>query len=429
MDRDDFFRAYLQYTGGGEVPVFFNRWSAIAGLGALLGRQYWVNHGRKKLYPNTYCMLIGTAGSRKSTAINTIREILQLAEYQTIAADKSSKEKFLVDLSGEPEQEFDARGKPIASTAKSGADILASNLWGDDDSKANDTSEMFIMADEFNDFLGSGNMDFISLLGNLWDYNGTYRSRIKNGKSVAVPNPTVSILGGNTPTGFNLAFPPEAIGQGFFSRLLLVYAKETGLKITFPEPPDPVETQQLIDKIKQIKATVRGPAVLMPAARELLDKIYKTYGGFEDARFESYSNRRFTHLLKLCLIVSAASGRSEITCADIIYANTVLSHTEHLMPKALGEFGRAKNSGAAHRVMQMLDGTSTVMTLLDLWKGVSSDLDGMRGLTDILQSLSAAGKIQAVNGGFLPNKKVVEYVTNEMLDYRILTKQEREISI
>jgi hypothetical protein len=115
--------------------------------------------------------------------------------------------------------------------------------------------------------------------------------------------------------------------------------------------------------------------------------------------------------------------------SDIIYANTILTHTESLMPKALGEFGKARNSGAAHKIMQMLDGTSKVMTITDLWKGVSNDLDKMKDLGDILQSLTTATKIQAVAGGFLPNKKVVEQHTTDLLDYSFLTTEEREISI
>ncbi|MFK5283171.1 hypothetical protein ACI3PL_26730, partial [Lacticaseibacillus paracasei] len=77
-------------------------------------------------------------------------------------------------------------------------------------------AESFIAADEFNNFIGLGNTDFISILGELWDYEGVYDYRLKNSKSVFIPYPTISILGGNTPTGFSQAFPPESIGQGFF---------------------------------------------------------------------------------------------------------------------------------------------------------------------------------------------------------------------
>ena len=40
--HDDFFNHYISYMAdsAGEVPAFFNRWSLISGIGALLGRKY-----------------------------------------------------------------------------------------------------------------------------------------------------------------------------------------------------------------------------------------------------------------------------------------------------------------------------------------------------------------------------------------------------
>lgn len=427
--KDDFFSTYLRYTGEAESPVFFNRWAAISGIGALLGRQFYFNHGHFSINTNMYTMLIGSPGTRKSTAIKMMKHLLQASGYDTIAADKTSKEKFLLDLSGEPEQEFDSRGRPIPK--KVTEDILNKNLWGDDSETATgkEDCEMYIMADEFNDFIGTGNIEFISLLGTLWDFTGTYKSRIKSGKSVAVPNPTVSILGGNTPTGFSISFPPEVIGQGFFSRLLLIYGEPSGRKVTFPVPPKPEDTAELLTSMAEIKKQVSGPAIMMPAARKLIDKIYHSYRGIDDSRFESYTNRRLNHLLKLCLIVSASYGRVEVSESDIVYANTILTHTESLMPKALGEFGKAKNSAAAQKIMQSLECTDRILTMAELWRSVSNDLDAMKDLGNILQSLAVAGKIQSVQGGFLPIKKVAIQENSDCLDYSILTDEERGIAI
>lgn len=415
--REDFFSAYLAYTGETEVPTFFHRWSAIAGIGAYLGRGFAFNHGHFLIHPNIYSMLIGNPGTRKSTAIKLVKSLIQKAGYKTIAADKTTKEKFLVDLSG---IEIEEEGKQ--------GDILEQNLWGDEDETAKEPAEMFIMADEFNDFIGNGNIEFISLLGTLWDYSGTYRNRIKNSKSVAINNPTISILGGNTPTGFSLAFPTDILGQGFFSRLLLIYGEPTGRKITFPKPPDEAETKNLVEFLKLIKHKVRGAATLTPTAEKLLDKIYRTWKGVDDVRFESYSNRRFTHLLKLCLVFSASRLSSTIDEYDVIYANTVLSHTEHFMPVALGEFGKARHSDVSHKIMQVLDAAVSVLTIKDIWKAVHNDLEKMTDLTELLRNLVVADKIQSVSGGFLPKRKLVEDVSNDVLDYSLLTEEEKGMS-
>jgi len=411
-NRDDFFTAYLQYTGGSEVPAFFNRWAAIAGIGAYLGKSAYIPFGNAKIYPNQYCMLLGVAGTRKSTAIKNFKKILQAAGYNTIAASKTTKEKFLLDLSG------------IESEVT--VDILDQNLFGGSDGNGI-PAESFIMADEFNDFFGNNNLEFISLLGSLWDWEGPYENRIKNGKSFVIADPTISILGGNTPTSFSTAFPPEIIGQGFFSRLLLIYGEPNGRKIAFPVERDPYELAAVVERLKDIRKAVSGRLEIVPKAKLLLDKIYRTWPGIADVRFESYANRRFTHLLKLCIIHAASALHSSIQEEDVVFANTVLSYTETLMPKALGEFGKAKNSDVAHKVVQIVDNSSVPLSAVDIYKQLVNDLDKMSHLSDILQNLQMAKKIQLVNGKFLPVRVVQQDVVNDVIDINWLSPEERKL--
>jgi hypothetical protein len=417
---EDFLSSYLQYASDTEVPATFHRWAAISGVGAFLGRKYYFDHGHFTLYPNIYCMLVGASGTRKSTAIKLFKKIIQAAGYSNIAADKTTKEKFILDLSGEHEE--DAKAVDTES-------FLDKNLWGDDEGSKPD-AEIFIMADEFNDFFGNGNIEFISLLGTLWDYHGVYRNRIKNGKSVSITNPTVSILGGNTPTNLSIAFPPEIIGQGFFSRLLFIYGEPNGRKITFPKPPDPQHTEYIVRALQEIRVRAYGGASLSNSAEKLLDKIYKSHFGCDDVRFDSYTTRRFSHLIKLCLITSASRFSSEITEHDVVYANTILSHTEHFMPKALGEFGKAKHSDVSHKIIQLVERSFSVVSFKEIWKHVSSDLEKMQDLTTLLQNLVAAEKLQSIPGqGFLAKRKVINEASDGMIDYSLLTKEEREMSL
>lgn len=410
-----FFDAYLSYTEETENPKLFHRWCALVGIGTFLGRQFFFEHGHFTVYPNMYTMLMGAPGTRKSTAIKIMKKLLVEAGYNTIAADRTTKEKFMLDLAGE-------------NTDADGRDILSENLFGSGDASST-PRECFICADEFNDFLGTGNIEFLSLLGTLWDYSGTYSNRIKNGRSVDIVDPTISILSGNTPTGFALAFPTEIIGQGFFSRMLLVYGESTGKRITFPKPPDHSETKALVQWLIEIKQKVVGKAVLAPKAERLLDRIYKSWGGIDDVRFANYSNRRFQHLLKLCLICAASRISIEIDVQDVVHANTVLSHTEHLMPKALGEFGKAKHSDAAHKILQILEAAMKPMSPKDLWKQVHNDLDRMEQMGEILRGLIAADKVMHVGAGYLPKKKIQEEVSDGTVDYSWLTDEERKFGI
>lgn len=420
--KADFLSAYLQYVSDTETPTIFNRWAAIATVGAYLGRRYYFNHGHFVLNPNIYCMLVGSPGTRKSTAIKMAKKLLMTTGYNTIAADKTTKEKFLVDLSGEPDRDTTFGKKDVVVE-----DFLNNNLWGDNEAISRPDAEMFIMADEFNDFFGNGNIEFVSLLGTLWDYSGVYSSRIKNGKSIQVNNPTISILGGNTPTGLALSFPPEVLGQGFFSRLLFIYGEPNGKRITFPEAPSEAATTAIRQYLQLIKGTCVGAAKISTGAKALLERIYIRSGDLSDSRFDSYSTRRFTHLLKLCLITSASRVSTDIVEGDVIYANTILAHAEHNMPKALGEFGKGKHSDVAHKIVSVIEREDKVVTFKDIWKHVSSDLEKMGDLATLLQNLVTADKIQSIpNKGFFAKRRVLYQDDDGLVDYSLLTDEERK---
>ncbi len=425
----DFFSSYLHYTRNNEVPTFFHRWSAIAGLGAMLGRNYSLRFGHQTLQPNIYCMLLGSPGTRKSTAIKIMKNLLVQSGYEHLAADKSTKEKFLLDLSG---AQYDEKGKLIR-------DVLADNLFGDAEDETNaPPREMFIAADEFNDFFGNGNIEFISLLGTLWDYEGVYKNRIKNGISVSIPHPTVSILGGNTPTGFALAFPSEILGQGFFSRILLIYGESSGKKIAFPVPPTIDETNEILMQLANIRMNAIGLCSLSAGAEKLLTKIYNSWKGIDDVRFESYSNRRFTHLLKLCIIHSASrqiqipegsnasNGKNQITEADVVYANTVLVHTERFMPRALGEFGKSKHSDVSHKIMQVVEKAEKPLSFQEIYKHIDRDVTIVEVQT-IIKNLQVAQKLQSVSGGYLGVKQVAMEFASDEVDFSLLTEEERKL--
>jgi hypothetical protein len=340
-----------------------------------------------------------------------MRNLLKESGYDNIAAEKTSKEKFLLDLQDGlyGEDSADSEG--------------ASSLWKDSLNGV-EPRECLIAADEFNDFVGTGNIDFLSLLGSLWDYEGVYKARVKNSKSVAIPNPTINILAGNTSDRLASAIPIEAIGQGFISRILLVHGEKSERKITFPETPTEAETQWIISEINTIKAVCRGNATATAEAKEILEKIYGSWVPLEDSRFANYSNRRFTHLLKLSLIFCAARRSTEITREDIIYANTVLSLTESLMPRALGEFGKARNSGTANKVIEFLAGADKPKSVVDIFKAVSNDLEKFSDLPAMIMSLDKAGKIQKVGNGFLLRRASIVGEDTEFLKWELLTKEE-----
>lgn len=404
---------------GTEPPNFYHRWCIIASLGAYLERQFYFHHGHMRVNTNMYVLLLGKSGTKKSTAIKLAKKTLIKTGFKFIAADKTSKEKFLIDLDGKHEE-------------LNGHDVLDSPVWGESDENA--ATPCFIMADEFNSFFGNDILSFVSDLGVLFDYEGMYRNRLKNSRSVEIPNPTISILGGNTPTTFAETFPPNLLGQGFFSRLLLIHAEPVpDKKRTFQEDENEEETNSIVNQFQQIKATCIGRAGFSDSAKSLVNKIYHSFTGIGDVRFEAYSNRRFEQLIKLCLLHAAAQGNGYVDELSVVRANTILCFTERLMPRALGEFGRSRNADVSHKIIEYMESRfPAVVTIQEIWKQVHNDLEKLPDLQQLLQGLRAAEKIQITAGntaGFLLMRRVAIEQPEDTIDWSYLTDEERRIKI
>lgn len=383
--------------------------------------------GDGRIFANQYVMLIGNPGTRKSTAIKTSKRILSRAGYSTFAAEKTTKEKFLLDLEGSEDDSsgYDSKSPVKKSPSATANDILANLDLGSSEAGIDGVPrEVFVTADEFNEFVGSGNLDFLSMLGALWDWDdesATYKHRFKNSKSLAIFQPTISIVSGNTHAGFKQAFPEQAIGQGFLSRLILVYSEPSGRKITFPKVPDERVAVAISERFREISETVRGAATMSRKAEQMLDTIYRTWKDLEDSRFKSYSTRRQTHLYKLCLITSAMRVSTEIAEEDVLLANTILTWTENSMDKALGEYGKSRNAEAVQTLMSALYSTERPLSFEDMFKLVRRDIEKREFLPDIISGLIAAGKVQQIEktGTFLAVQKPVDEKA-KYVDFKLL---------
>jgi len=412
---EDFFDLYFSYVGKTECPKIFHRWTAISCVAALVGRRLRLPFGHSEIYPSIYVILMGAPGTRKSTAIKIGQKAISTIGYDHFSADRTSKEALWLDMQSEQERNMEG-------------------YLGDGDLEEleiNIPTELYIVADEFNDFMGVRNDEFQTALTKMWDSPPEYKTRAKNSANASIFKPTVNILGGNTPGGLSKGFGVEAINGGFFSRIIFIHAEPTGIKIPFPAPPAGDIKLQLLSRLRKINE-LEGGVELDSATKELLGTIYHKYPGIPDRRFNYYQTRRHTNLLKLCIIMAAARQSLKLTVSDIVKANTVLHVTELQMPQAFGEFGLAKNAEVTNTVMDIIRSATKrgrPINAHDIWKQVYQDLQDQKDLSQILNSLIKAEKILQTRAGiaigFLLKQKFTIKWDDGLIDYSVLTEEEK----
>lgn len=275
--------------------------------------------------------------------------------------------------------------------------------------------EMSVHAPEFIDFIGQNDKDYLMLLTNLYDNLPEYSNPKLSSKSVAVRKPTVNFIGGSTPENLNMAFPTTAMDTGTLSRLLFIHSNPTNKKILIPKRPPHEAMVTMLDWLRAIKEKVVGAFSIDDEAMEALNHIYSQFEPLEDSRFSYYSGRRLDHLLKLTMICAATRLTTTIELDDVITANSILGVAEFSMSKALGHFGRSRQSTVMHSILDYMETLGKPIVLKELYTIFISDFNKETEFMSTIMDLQNGGRIKMVSIGPEENKKMAFEIVKKKL--------------
>lgn len=393
LSAHEIFEAYFDWLEDTESPVIYHRWALIGAISTLIGRQLSILPGSPlHAYPNQYLVLVGPAAARKNTALKIPKQLLKAADFNCFASDRTSKAKFIEDMS---------LGFSFEHETDELLEFNASFVGADE-------TPAYIHAPELQDFFAQGDMDFISFLTNLWDMPDKYNYRTRNGKSIKISNPCINLIGGATPTTLGDIFPSKIAGQGFLSRGLLIYAGGQRKQIAFPSPPDDAVFQEFVEIFKLIKHNAIGEATISSGAKKLLEDIYKGWKPIPDIRMESYTGRRYTSLLKNCMIIAAMrlENKVEINEDDVIYANSMLTFAEGFMPSCLGNMGSSPTLILQNHILNTLNKNPIQgMPVPEIYKEVSAYFTSLQECARILQDMARLETIVISDGKIFPTPR------------------------
>ena len=345
--KNEAIHQYLEYTKDTEPPTIFHIWSLLASSSAALGRHCFYPFGGSSIYGNLYVLLIGPPASRKSRASGIAANLLRSDTSVRFAPDDTGGQRqgLISALSGESDivSKFGDVFDDFEGSKPAGKSLQAPK---------SDKECLFIYASEWGSFIGQNNMDLTRFLNKVYD-GEPYQYRLKK-EEMWLRNPVCSMLGGTTTSEISLLLPPEAIGQGFTSRIILVYADGPRKKIRKPRLRV-FPGQKIRKTLKKISTELEGDFKETEAADEMLEFIYhEVEPAISDSRLMYYKDRRYIHLLKVVMNLAALRGSLTIEVQDIEDADYLLSETEKRMPEALGEFGTAPLARAKQRILDYL---------------------------------------------------------------------------
>lgn len=267
----------------------------------------------RPLYPNMFVLLTAFPGIGKSIVINQAEHFLRCTSVKIAPATMTKAA--LVDALRDAKQVIDC--------AKDG--VLEYN-------------SLQIPAPELGNLIPAYDFAFMNVINDLFDCRDTFIERTRGGGEITIYNPQISILAGSQPDYLSAMLPQEAWGQGFTSRIIMVYSDDTSSSrrsLFAYKKPDREQHETLAHDIQQIAKT-HGEFRWTPEAAKALDTWHLAGGPPRPdiPRLEHYVTRRTIHLVKLMMISSlSASNNLVIEEGDFNRALSWLLEAETTMPK------------------------------------------------------------------------------------------------
>jgi hypothetical protein len=386
-----------------ESPRIFHIWSAVFAIAASLGRRCKLPFGTFDIFPNQYILLVGTPGTRKTTAANQGKKVTKNSTGVRFApSDTGGQRQGLVLALQGPEDSAKEYLGAAELGSREGDSIMSltqleqiTNDPTEDEQTAvtfeADKHHIAVVASEFSRFIGQNNLAMLDFLGERYDGEDyEYKTRQSD---IKLKHTLMNILACTTPTMLNQSMPPSAGGQGFLSRMILVYGARKYKSVARPQAPSMEIVSQVKDVLGRVYHELAGDFSETREAREYSEDLYGYALDITDSRFGFYNERRYTHLIKLAMCLTASTGSLVITRTAYEEAHRILRATERGMPDALGEFGLNPLAMLKAEILEQLRASQGPLTMEQVVAMFHRDARSHE-ITEVINDLVRMGQVK-----------------------------------
>lgn len=312
----------MQYTRHLEAPDIFHFWAGVATIAGALEGKVWIDMGYWKWRPNFFIIFVAPPGIvSKSFTIGIGEEMLRQVEGIHFGPNSVTWQALTTSFL-ESTKRVEIPGQP---------DYLMSAVT--------------ITASELGTLIDPRNRELIDVLVDLWDGRSVpWKRKTKAEGDSSISNPWLNIIGATTPSWMSENFPEYAIGGGFTSRTVFVYADRKRTFTAYPQKHISEEDRKLhnclLHDLRQV-ATMAGEFRISEEAFAWGEEWYRSHweskGGVSE-RMAGYKARKQTHIHKLAMVLSAARDNElTIELADLTAAAELLTSLEEEMPRVFSQ--------------------------------------------------------------------------------------------
>lgn len=336
----------MEYCETGEAPRYMYFWVGVSTIAGALRRRVWLDQKMFRWHCNMYIILVAPPGivSKSTTAelgMELLRQVPGVKFGPSVVTWQS-----LVQTFGQAAEMFELPGGVYETM-----------------------SPLTVASSEFGNLLDPTDRAMMDTLVNLWD-GKSFQKATKNSGNDDVINPWINIIACTTPDWIAGSFPEYAIGGGFTSRCIFVYAGEKERFVAYPSAKISnafdARKADLVYDLEHISTALKGEYKLTPDAIRWGEAWYEKHftvdvGKMDSSRFGGYMARKQTHIHKLAMVLAASMhDNMEITADDLTTAEEMVTALEPEMQHVFAKIGQSKESIQVDRFMSWIEKQGTV---------------------------------------------------------------------
>jgi len=332
----NFFEIYYQYVKDTEPPPNFHAWSAIGAISALLGKKCIIPQGDFTVDPQTYIILVGQPGLKKSTAMGIAKTLVKSVEGVRTASDSGSREGLMDEMT-----------KNEIRPSRVGEKWLP--YW-----------QSAIFVDEIADLLGGDHLDasMVRFLTTIWGQKH-YKEATRKSGQVDIHNPYLTVFGCCPTKWVNTKLSADVITDGLSRRTIFVL--EDKLNTLNPWPVSSHAREQKLVVLKSIAARMHQVHGTFRLTEKALDLYCRTYYKIQTdldkkpEKMQAYFSSKHVLILKLCMCLSAGVNSDKIvTSGMVLVACDFLAQSERNLATVYSGVGRNELKSHSDRVLEKI---------------------------------------------------------------------------
>lgn len=339
---DSWIGSFIEATANEHSPQIFQRWTAISLIAAALEQKVWVRTS-SDLYPNLYVLLIGHPGVGKTRIIRVVRKLATDLEGGMCVAPISLTFASLVDCLDQAKRNWILPGTAEPYSFNS----------------------LYLCAGEFGAFMHKYDNEMVDGLAAFYDPDPYGQVRRTMEHKPTIDSPQINMLAGVTPQNLMHFMPDRAWGQGFTSRVIMVFSDERIIPNDFA-----LENAPDLGDLTHDLRVINNLYGRFHVTKEYVECVHnwQSLGEIpvpDHPKLTHYTTRRRVHLYKLSMVASVNRGNTlALTREDFNTAMGWLLEAEAYMPDVF-KAGAQNVDGAA------MDEIAHFVLVADKGEGVS----------------------------------------------------------